>query len=39
LGSTVVALFPRGAIRWDERLARGARLLMGARIGQILPTS
>jgi phosphatidylserine decarboxylase len=37
LGSTVVGLFPRGAIRWDERLARGARLLMGARIGQILP--
>jgi phosphatidylserine decarboxylase len=37
LGSTVVALFPRGAIRWDERLAHGARLLMGARIGRILP--
>jgi phosphatidylserine decarboxylase len=37
LGSTVVALFPRGAIRLDQRLARGARLLMGARIGQILP--
>jgi phosphatidylserine decarboxylase len=38
LGSTVIALFPRGAIRWDERLARGGRLLMGARIGRILPT-
>jgi phosphatidylserine decarboxylase len=38
LGSTVVALFPRGAIRWDERLARGARLLMGARIGQTSAT-
>jgi phosphatidylserine decarboxylase len=38
LGSTVVALFPRGAIRWDERLTRGARLRMGVRIGQILTT-
>jgi phosphatidylserine decarboxylase len=38
LGSTVVTLFPRGAIRWDERLARSARVLMGARIGQVSPT-
>jgi len=38
LGSTVIALFPRGAIRWDERLARGDRLLMGARIGRALAT-
>jgi phosphatidylserine decarboxylase len=37
LGSTVVALFSRGAVRWDERLAPGGRLLMGARIGRILP--
>jgi phosphatidylserine decarboxylase len=37
LGSTVVALFPRGTIRWDERLASGTRLLMGARIGRISP--
>ena len=37
LGSTVIALFPRGAIRWDERLAHSDRVLMGARIGQILP--
>jgi phosphatidylserine decarboxylase len=39
LGSTVIALFPRGAIRWDERLARGDRLRMGARVGRILPPS
>jgi phosphatidylserine decarboxylase len=39
LGSTVVALFPRGAIRWDERLTRGARLLMGTRIGRTLPAT
>ena len=38
LGSTVVALFPRGAIRWDEHLTRGAHLLMGARIGRTLAT-
>jgi phosphatidylserine decarboxylase len=37
LGSTVIALFPAAAIRWDEHLARGARLLMGARLGQVLP--
>ena len=34
LGSTVIALFPRGAIVWDERLARGDRVRVGARIGR-----
>jgi phosphatidylserine decarboxylase len=37
LGSTVVALFPRGSIRWDEHLTRGHRVLVGARVGRILP--
>jgi phosphatidylserine decarboxylase len=36
LGSTVIALFPRGAIRWDERPARGDRVLVGVRIGRIV---
>jgi phosphatidylserine decarboxylase len=34
LGSTVIALFPRGAIRWDEGLAPGDGLRMGTRIGR-----
>jgi phosphatidylserine decarboxylase len=38
LGSTVVTLFPRGSVRWDERLAHGNRLRMGARVGRIQPT-
>jgi phosphatidylserine decarboxylase len=38
LGSTVIALFPRGTMRFEGRLARGERVLMGALIGRTLPT-
>jgi phosphatidylserine decarboxylase len=34
LGSTVVMLFARGAIRWDTRLASGMRVAMGAALGR-----
>jgi phosphatidylserine decarboxylase len=33
LGSTVVVLFARGAVRWDSRLTTGAPLAMGAALG------
>ena len=33
LGSTVILLFPRGAIDWDPQLQPGAPLRMGQRIG------
>jgi phosphatidylserine decarboxylase len=33
LGSTVVVLFARGAVRWDSRLATGMSLAMGAALG------
>ena len=33
LGSTVVVLFARGAVRWDSRLTTGASLAMGAALG------
>jgi len=33
LGSTVVVLFARGAVRWDSRLTTGMSLAMGAALG------
>jgi phosphatidylserine decarboxylase len=33
LGSTVVVLFARGAVRWDSRLRTGMSLTMGAALG------
>ena len=33
LGSTVVVLFARGAVRWDPRLTTGMSLAMGAALG------
>ena len=33
LGSTVVVLFARGAVRWDSRLTTGMPLAMGAALG------
>jgi phosphatidylserine decarboxylase len=33
LGSTVVVLFARGAVRWDSRQATGMSLAMGAALG------
>jgi len=33
LGSTVVVLFARGAVRWDSRLTVGASLAMGEALG------
>jgi phosphatidylserine decarboxylase len=33
LGSTVVVLFARGAVRWDSRLTIGMSLAMGAALG------
>ena len=33
LGSTVIVLFARGAVRWDSRLATGMSLAMGSALG------
>jgi phosphatidylserine decarboxylase len=33
MGSTVILLFQRGRVRWDEALAEGATVRMGKRIG------
>jgi len=38
LGSTVVVLFARGAIRWDSRLATGMSLAMGSALGTVAVT-
>lgn len=35
LGSTVVMLFPRGAVAWNDALAAGARLRVGEALGTI----
>ena len=35
LGSTVVLLFGRGAVRWDSRLATGAPIRMGEPLGRL----
>ncbi|MFM7274654.1 MAG: archaetidylserine decarboxylase [Gammaproteobacteria bacterium] len=39
LGSTVILLFPRGAIDWDPLLQPGAPLRMGQRIGRRNPAA
>jgi phosphatidylserine decarboxylase len=36
MGSTVILLFPPGAVRWDARLKAGNTLRMGERIGTLL---
>jgi phosphatidylserine decarboxylase len=36
LGSTVVVLFARGAVRWDSRLTDGSSLAMGSALGTAL---
>ena len=36
MGSTVILLFPPGAVRWDGRLAAGNTLRMGERIGTLV---
>ena len=33
LGSTIVLLFPAGAVTWDATLAPGATVRLGQRIG------
>ena len=35
LGSTVVVLFARGAVRWDPRLASGMTVAMGTALGRV----
>jgi phosphatidylserine decarboxylase len=35
LGSTVVVLFARGAVRWDERLTSGMTVVMGEALGRL----
>jgi phosphatidylserine decarboxylase len=34
LGSTVIVLFARGAVRWEPRLASGMRVAMGGALGR-----
>ncbi|HEY6126418.1 MAG TPA: archaetidylserine decarboxylase [Steroidobacteraceae bacterium] len=36
MGSTVILLFPRGAVRWDGKLKAGNTLRMGERIGTLV---
>lgn len=38
LGSTVILLFPSGAVTWDPNLAPGSPVRMGQRIGTIAPS-
>ena len=33
MGSTVILLFQRGRVRWDDGLVEGSRVRMGQRIG------
>jgi phosphatidylserine decarboxylase len=35
LGSTVVMLFPRGSVEWQETLVPGQRLVMGQALGRV----
>jgi phosphatidylserine decarboxylase len=35
MGSTVILLFPPGAVTWDEKLKAGNTLRMGERIGTL----
>jgi len=35
LGSTVIVLFARGAIRWDASVASGMTVAMGAKLGRV----
>ena len=35
MGSTVILLFPPGAVRWDGKLKAGNTLRMGERIGTL----
>ncbi len=35
MGSTVILLFARGRVRWDDGLVEGSRVLMGQRIGAL----
>jgi phosphatidylserine decarboxylase len=35
LGSTVIVLFPRGTVRWEDHLKNGDSLLMGAEIARL----
>jgi phosphatidylserine decarboxylase len=39
LGSTVVALFPRGVLHWSDGLETGAQLLMGTEIARLAAAS
>lgn len=39
LGSTVVLLFPPGALTWDPTLAPGSPVRMGQRIGTLMPSA
>jgi phosphatidylserine decarboxylase len=36
MGSTVILLFPPGAVRWDSKLKAGTTLRMGERIGTLV---
>lgn len=38
LGSTVILLFPPGAVTWDRDLAPGSPVRMGQRIGTLAPS-
>ena len=39
LGSTVILLFPPGAVTWDPGLAPGSPVRMGQRIGALAPSA
>lgn len=39
MGSTVITLFSRNRIKWDEAFQPGVRVRMGQRIGQIMRSS
>ncbi len=37
MGSTVIMLFPRGRVRWDETLRNGAAVRVGMPVGRLTP--
>jgi phosphatidylserine decarboxylase len=36
MGSTVIVLFPKGAMEWDPGLEAGARVRIGKRLGRLI---
>jgi phosphatidylserine decarboxylase len=39
LGSTVILLFPPGAVTWAPALVAGSAVRMGQRIGSLAPSA